>query len=528
MNPRRESGRRNMPDVNEKEMKSFIQKIATFCKRKGFVYPSCEIYGGFAGFYDYGPLGAELKKNIKDEWWNRFVRQRDDVVGMDACTINHPMVWRASGHVECFVDPLVECKKCHTRHRADHLIEDALGIAVDGISLERINQLIKEHNLKCPKCGGELTQARTFNLMFKTFVGPTEDERSIAYLRPETAQLIFVNFKLILETTRVKLPFGIAQIGRAYRNEISPRNFLFRMREFEQMEIEYFVHPDKINECPYLTDEILDFEMNVLSAEMQKMGEQHRKMKLREALEKGIIKTKWHVYWLYEMCKWFIDLGVNPEKLRIRQHLPEERSHYALDTWDIEYHFPFGWKEIHGMANRTTFDLEQHMKFSGKDLTYFDEESKKKVIPYVVVEPSQGVDRAFLVFIIDAYHEEEDGRVVLKLHPKLAPYKVAVFPLVTKDGFPEKAREVYRMLKRKFVAFYDEKGSIGRRYARQDEIGTPYCVTIDYDTLQNNTVTIRDRDTREQVRVKIDELTDILEKLIEGEISFEELKGRDR
>ncbi len=513
-----------MAEIDKKKMKSFIQKVATFCKRKGFVYPSCEIYGGLSGFYDYGPLGVEMKRNIVELWWDRFVRQRDDIVGIDACTINHRRVWEASGHVECFTDPLVECKKCHARHRADHLIEDAVGIAVDGITLEQVNELIKKHNIKCPECKGELTPARTFNLMFKTFVGPVEDEAHAAYLRPETAQLIFTNFKLVMETCRMKLPFGIAQVGRAYRNEISPRDFLFRMREFEQMEIEYFVHPDKINDCPYLDKEVLNFEMNIYSAEMQQKGRSHKKMKIKDALDKGIIKTKWHAYWLYEMYKWFVDLGVNPEKLRIRQHLPEERSHYALDTWDIEYLFPFGWKEIHGMANRTTFDLEQHMKFSGKDLTYFDEESKQKVVPYVVAEPSQGLDRAFLVFIMDAYHEEEDERVVLKLHPKLSPYKVAVFPLVSKDGLPEKAREVYSMLRKKFVTFYDEKGSIGRRYARQDEIGTPYCVTIDYDTLQDNTVTIRDRDTREQVRVKIEELPSILEKLIEGEISFEELK----
>lgn len=513
--------------MDEKLKRSFIQEIAKFCKEKGFVFPSCEIYGGFSGFYDYGPLGTEVKKNIKDEWWNTFVRQRDDVVGIDGCTITHAMVWKASGHVDSFTDPLVECKNCHKRFRADHLIEDALKMSVDGITIEQVNEIIEKHSLKCPECKGELTSAKAFNLMFKTFVGAVEDETSIAYLRPETAQLMFTNFKLVMKASRLKLPFGIAQIGRVYRNEISPRDFLFRMREFEQMEIEYFIHPDKLNDCPYLTEEILNFEMNVYSAEMQEKGEEHRKMKLKEALEKGIIKTAWHGYWLVLMYKWFVDLGVNPEKLRIRQHLPEERSHYALDTWDIEYRFPFGWKEIHGMANRTTYDLDQHMKFSGKDLTYFDEETKKKIVPYVVAEPSQGVDRAFLVFMIDAYTKEED-RIVLKLHPKLAPYKVAVFPLVKRDGLDKKAREVHEMLKKHFTSFYDEKGSIGRRYARQDEIGTPFCVTIDYQTLEDDTVTIRDRDTREQIRVKISELREILSELVYNGVKFEEIKAKQK
>jgi glycyl-tRNA synthetase len=486
------------------------------------VFPSCEIYGGFAGFYDYGPLGTELKMNIKEEWWNTFVRTRDDVVGIDACTINHPMVWKASGHLDSFTDPLVECKKCNARHRADHLIEDSIGISVDGITIEQVNEMIIKHNLKCPKCGGELTSAKTFNLMFKTFVGPVEDDAHVAYLRPETAQLMFTNFKLILDTSRIKLPFGIAQMGRAYRNEISPRDFLFRMREFEQMEIEYFIHPDKINDCPYLTDEILDYELNVYSAEMQQNNQEMVKMTIREALDKNIIKTTWHAYWLVLIHKWFVDLGLNPEKIRIRQHLPEERSHYALDTWDIEYQFPFGWKEIHGMANRTDYDLKQHMKFSNEDLTYFDDEKREKVVPHVI-EPSQGVDRAFLAFLIDAYTQEED-RIVLKLHPKLAPYKVGVFPLVNKDGLNEIARKVYEELKKEFTSFYDEKGSIGRRYARQDEIGTPFCITIDYQTKEDNTVTIRDRDTKEQVRVKIEELKEILRKLINKEITLNELK----
>ncbi len=510
-----------MEKKDEKLKKSFIEKIAKFCKEKGFVFPCCEIYGGFSGFYDYGPLGAELKKNVKDLWWEEFVRKRDDVVGIDACTINPFILWKASGHVESFTDPLVECRKCKKRFRADHLIEDALGIAVDGITIDQVNEIIANHNLRCPSCNGELSSARTFNLMFKTYVGAVEDQSSLAFLRPETAQLIFTNFKFVQKSARLKLPFGIAQMGRAYRNEISPRDFLFRMREFEQMEIEYFVHPDKLDECPYLTEELLNFEMNIYSREMQERGEKHRKMSLREALETKIISTAWHGYWLALVYKWFVDLGVNPEKLRARQHLKEELSHYALDTWDIEYRFPFGWKEIHGMANRTDYDLKQHMKFSGKDLSYFDEETGKKVIPHVI-EPSQGVDRAFLVFLIDAY-TEENNRVVLKLHPKLAPYKVAVFPLVKRDKLDEKAKQVHELLKKHFTSFYDEKGSIGKRYARQDEIGTPFCVTIDYQTLEDDTVTIRERDTKKQARVKISELVEIIRKLIEGEVKFEEL-----
>ena len=498
-----------------------IQEIATFCKRKGFVFPSSEIYGGFAGFYDYGPLGAELKMNIKEEWWNTFVRARDDVLGIDACTITQRAVWKASGHVESFTDPLVACRRCNAKHRADHLIEDALGISVDGITPEQVNEMIAKHNLRCPRCGGELSSVTTFNLMFKTFVGAVEDEAHVAYLRPETAQSIFTNFKLILDTSRIKLPFGIAQMGRVYRNEISPRDFLFRMREFEQMEIEYFVHPDKINECPYLTKEILDYKLNVYSAEMQKCNKEMERMRVEDALKKGIITTAWHAYWLAVFYRWLVELGLNPERLRIRQHLPEERSHYARDTWDIEYLFPFGWKEIHGMSNRSDYDLKQHMKFSGKDLSYFDDEERKKVIPHVI-EPSQGVDRLFLALLIDAYTQEED-RVVLKLHPKLAPYKVGVFPLVSRDGLDEIAKGVYGRLKNEFTCFYDEKGSIGRRYARQDEIGTPFCVTVDYQTKEDNTVTIRDRDTKQQIRVKIERLEEVLRKLIRREITLKEL-----
>ncbi|MGC9310549.1 MAG: glycine--tRNA ligase [Candidatus Aenigmatarchaeota archaeon] len=505
----------------EKEKVETLNKISALCKRRGFIFPSCEIYGGFAGFYDYGPLGSEMKLNLKDSWWGRFVRQREDVVGVDACTLNHPMVWTASGHVEGFADPLVDCKKCGYRIRADHLIEDVMGISADGWTLKQFNETIQEEDLVCPKCKGELSPARKFNLMFKTFVGPIEDEGHTAYLRPETAQLIFTNFKAVVETSRVKLPFGIAQMGRAYRNEISPRDFLFRLREFEQMEIEYFIHPKKLDDCPCFTKDARDFEVMVYSAEAQEKDTEPVRMKIGEASDRKVISTVWHAYWLYETLRWFIDLGISPEKLRLRQHLADERAHYAADCWDIEYKFPFGWKEIHGMSNRTDFDLKQHIEFSKQDLSYFDDQTREKVIPHVI-EPSQGMDRAFLSFLIEAYEEDaENDRVVLRLDPKLAPYKLAVLPLVKKDGLSEKGMEIFGMLKSCYTCFYDEKGSIGRRYARMDEIGTPYCVAIDYDTLQDESVTIRDRDSTKQVRVKISDLPNVLYMLMTGQMKFE-------
>jgi len=505
----------------EKEKVETLQNIANLCKRRAFIFPSCEIYGGFAGFYDYGPLGSEMKLNLKDSWWSRFVRQREDVVGVDACTINHPMVWTASGHVDGFSDPLVDCKKCGYRIRADHLIEDVLGVSADGWTLEQFNAKITENKLVCPKCKGDLSQARKFNLMFNTHVGPIEDEAHIAYLRPETAQMIFTNFKAIVETSRVKLPFGIAQMGRAYRNEISPRDFLFRLREFEQMEIEYFIHPTKLNDCPYLTKTVLDYEVLILSAENQKADKEPEKMKIGSAIDRKIISTKWHAYWLYEVLRWFIDLGINREKLRLRQHLADERAHYAVDCWDIEYKFPFGWKEIHGMSNRTDFDLRQHIKFSGKDLSYFDEDTHEKIVPHVI-EPSQGLDRAFLSFLIDAYVEDkENERIVLKLHPILAPYKLGIFPLVKKDGLAEKGREIFEDLKKEFTCMYDEKGSIGKRYARSDEVGIPYCMAIDYDTMSDGTVTLRDRDSTRQIRVPIAKLKEILKALLNRSLEFE-------
>ncbi|HLG24169.1 MAG TPA: glycine--tRNA ligase [Candidatus Nanoarchaeia archaeon] len=499
-----------------------IEEMATFCKRKGFVYQNSEIYGGLAGFYDFGHLGAELKNNIKQEWWNTFVRQRDDVVGIDASVINHPGVWKASGHVDGFTDILVDCRKCNSRFRADHLVEDKLKISTAGMGVEELSKKIKDNKLKCIKCGNsDFGESRKFNLMFSTNIGPVQTENSVSYLRPETAQLMFTNFKLVQENARLKLPFGIAQMGKAFRNEISPRDFLFRMREFELMEIEYFVHPEKYDGCPY-TEEILDHEINIYSAEMQALNKNMEKMTIKHALENKIIKTKWHAYWMVEMHRFFINLGADPEHFRIRQHVKDELSHYALDTWDLEYEFPFGWKELQGFANRTDFDLKQHMENSKSDLTLFDEESKKKIIPHVICEPAQGVERAFLVFLFDAYHyDKKRENVVLKLHPKLCPVKIGVFPLVSnKPEIMAKAKEIHNELRKHWTSTFDSSGSIGRRYARADESGIFATITVDFESLEDKSVTIRSRDTTEQVRVKISELKHVIGKFLdEGKLS---------
>ncbi len=485
-----------------------IEELAVFCKRKGLVYPNSEIYGGMAGFFDYGPLGVELKNNIKQEWWKAHVQQRQDIAGMDGSIITNPKIWEASGHVANFSDLMLTTKKSKTKIRADQFIEEKLKIAADGLSAEEINGLIKKHKLTYN--GEEFEELKGFNLMFETEVGPESGEK--AYLRPETAQLIFANFRLVQENARMKLPFGIAQTGKAFRNEISPRDFLFRCREFEQMEIEYFVNPYKLNECPYI-GKFSRQEMSVLTAEMQRLKQQPKKMKVKEMTEKKLI-LPWHAYWLAFEHKWLTNLGVNPENLRIRQHVAAEKSHYATDTWDLEYNFPFGWKELEGISNRADYDLQQHIKKSGKDLSYFDEETKQKVVPHVVAEPSLGVDRTFLVFLFDAYeHDKKRGNVVLKLHPKLAPVKAAVFPLLSnKPGLVKLAKKIYEELKEEFNCFYDASGSIGRRYARMDEIGTPLCITVDFDSLKKKDATIRFRDTAKQVRVKIKNLKEEIRK----------------
>jgi len=480
-----------------------IEELSIFAKKKGFVFPSCEIYGGMSGSFDYGPLGVELKNNLKNHWWKTFVQNRDDIYGIDGSIISSQAVWKASGHVNCFEDILVEDTVTKERWRADHLVEDTLKIQTDGLKADEIWNLIKKHNIKSPK-GNPLSAPRAFNLMFKTNVGPIINEKSTAYLRPETAQMIFVAFKNVVDSSRVKLPFGIAQIGKAFRNEISPRDFLFRTREFEQMEIEYFLrNSDK--RCPLLSKRHAELEFFYLSKEDQKKKTMHKKIKVSVLLKKKVL-GEWHAYWLAESYLWFTELGVREENLRIRQHTKEELSHYSSATFDIDYYFPFGWKEIHGNANRGQFDLIQHQKHSKKSMALFDEETKSKLIPRVI-EPSFGVDRAFLTFLYDAYnYDKKRGNVVLKLHPKLAPVQIAVFPLVNK--LEDKAKEVYNTIKEKFVSKYDRSGSIGRRYARADEIGIPYCITIDFDTLKDECVTVRDRDTTKQKRVKITDLAE--------------------
>jgi glycyl-tRNA synthetase len=500
-----------------------IDEMFTFCKKKGFVFPNSEIYGGLAGFFDFGPLGVELNNNIKQSWWRTFVQSRDDMVGIDGSIIANPKVWVASGHTEGFEDVLIECKKCHERFRADVLIEDVLKIQADGLKGPAIDKLVEENNIKCPKCKGDFDKASRFNLMFSTQIGPKPTKESLAYLRPETAQLIFANFRAVTDVSRLKLPFGIAQVGKAFRNEISPRNFLFRCREFEQMEIEYFIKPDQ--PCPFMK-EAENYKILVYSAEMQEQNKDPEEMSMKEALKNKIIKRDWHAYWLAMHHKWFVDLGVNPKNFRIRQHKKDELAHYSSDCWDLEYKFPFGWKELEGFADRSDFDLQQHMKHSKKDMSIFDEESKQKFVPHVIAEPSLGVGRAFLVFMYDAYlFDEERGNIVLKLHPKLTPLNVAVFPLLSnKPELVKKAQEVYANLKSGYVASFDKSGSIGKRYARNDEIGTPYCVTIDFDSLENDDVTIRDRDTTEQKRIKIKDLGNALYMLISGQISFKDIK----
>ena len=485
-----------------------IEEMANFCKRKGFVYPSGEIYGGFNGFWDYGPLGAELKNNIKQAWWKFHVQDRDDMTGIDGSVITNPKTWKASGHVDSFIDVMVSCTKCKTRFRADHVVEDELGIAVEGASLDEIQKQLDK--CKCSKCKSKLGKASQFHSMLEANVG-TDGK---AYLRPETAQLIFNNFKLVADNARMKLPFGIGQMGKAFRNEISPRNFLFRCREFEQVEIEYFVHPDKKDDCPFL-DEVLDWEVQIVSADMQKKGKKEKLMKIKDALKKKVFKSGWHAYWLATEHKWFVSNGCKAENFRLRQHTPDEKAHYSSDCWDLEYKFPFGYKELQGIADRGTYDLDQHIKHSGKDLSLFDDESGKKVVPMVIAEPSLGIGRAFLVYMYDAYEDDKKrGNIVLKLHPKLAPVKVSVFPLVKKNT--EKATKLYKELKKEFVCSYDRSGSVGRRYARADESGTPYCVTVDFE----KGVTIRDRDSTKQIRVSEKELVSVMRGLLSGSVAF--------
>ena len=478
-----------------------IDELTNFCKRKGFVYPSGEMYGGFAGFWDYGPIGSELKKNIKDLWWKYHVHNREDIVGIDGSIITNPKVWEASGHIGCFVDVAVVCKKCGNKTKLD---KHEVG------------------KVKCEKCKGEFESKGEFNPMFTTQVGPIKENSTTAYLRPETAQSIFTNFKLVQDNARLRLPFGIAQIGKAFRNEIAPRNFLFRSREFEQMEIEYFINSEKKKECPY---EIKDLEILLYSANMQEKNQEPKKMRIKDALSKKIITLPWHAYWLSTELEWFFSLGANPKNFRIRQHITKEKSHYSTDTWDIEYNFPFGWKELQGIADRGTYDLNAHQEKSKKSMEIVDNMTGKKILPMVVTEPSLGVERTFLVFVLDSYSVGEKNNITLKLNPKIAPIKVAIFPLIKKDEKQiQVAKQIYNDLKEEWNVDYDETGSIGRRYARNDEIGTPFCITIDDDSEKDKSVTIRNRDDGKQKRIKVNELKEIIRKLISGEIKFENME----
>src|SRR3989344_1607574 len=480
----------------EKHMLS-IDELAVFCKRKGFVYPSAEIYGGLAGFWDFGHLGVELKNNIKSEWWNYHVRKREDMAGIDGAIITNPKVWEASGHISTFFDVAVKCRKCKSTTKID---ASAAG---------------KE---KCEKCGGEFEVLGKFNQLFPVKVGALNPVE--AYLRGETAQLIFTIFRLVQENARMSLPFGIAQMGKAFRNEISPREFIFRCREFEQMEIEYFIAPGM--KCPY-ADEIVDSKIAILDEDAQRKGKEAVKLGILEALKKGVIKRDWHAYWISLVFNWFILNGANPEHFRLRQHLSDERSHYSSDTWDLEYQFPMGWRELQGFADRSNYDLSQHEKFSKKKLSIHDEKLGT-VLPEVVCEPSLGVERAFIVFMLEAYrYDKERENVILELSPKLAPYKVAVFPLISKGKVFEVSREVFKDLLEEFNVFFDNSGSIGRRYARQDEAGTPYCITVDNESIEDKKVTIRDRDTTKQVRLPIQGLRDSIRKLINDEATLEDL-----
>ncbi|MYF78431.1 MAG: glycine--tRNA ligase [Chloroflexi bacterium] len=424
-----------------------MDTVVSLCKRRGFIFQSSEIYGGIGSLYDYGPVGVELKRNVKDQWWKSMVRDREDVVGIDASILMHPNVWVASGHVDSFTDPLAECHECHRRHRSDLLETD-----------------------ECPDCGGELSDPRHFNLMFRTHIGPVEGDENIVYLRPETAQAMFVDFDNVVNSSRVRIPFGIAQQGKSFRNEITPGNFTFRTREFEQMEMEYFCEPG--------TDE------------------------------------EWHRYWIDFSMDWFSDLGIRRSKLRVREHEADELPHYSKGSADVEFLFPWGWGELETISNRTDYDLKAHIEKSGKDLSYYDQPNNKRYVPFVV-EPAMGADRSALAFLIDAYDEEEvnnDKRVVLRFHPAIAPYQIAILPLSRNAKLTPKAREVYDLVRSRFSTQYDETQSIGRRYRRQDEIGTPLCVTVDFETVESDdAVTIRHRDTMEQVRVPIESLVNALQ-----------------
>jgi len=489
-----------------------VEDLAVFCKKKGFVNHSSEIYGGLSGFFDYGPLGVELRNNIKSLWWRVHVSSRRDVVGVDGSLITNPSVWKASGHVDGFVDPVLVTKKSKKKVRADFFIEESLGVDVSDMSVDDINKLIKEKGLKYE--GEEFEDLKNVNLMMRTNVGSSDDFNF--FLRPETAQSIFTNFGFVQDTSRLKLPFGIAQVGRAFRNEISPRDFLFRCREFEQMELEYFVDPN-VN-CVFSFDKFKFKDVNVLSEKSQVDGKGVEVVSFLD-LVSGKLMDSWLAYWICFEFNWIVSLGLSRENIRLREHKKNERAHYSESSWDLEYNFPFGWKELVGFADRGVFDLSNHSSVSGRDLKYFDQESNSRFFPRVV-EPSFGVERLFLALMFDAYSVRKDEKgndvVVLKLNPCVSPVDVAVFPLLSnKKELVDKAEEVFSLLSEElsWCSFsFDKSGSIGRRYVRQDEVGTPFCVTVDFDSLTDGGVTIRDSDSMDQVRVPIKSLIDKLRK----------------
>ncbi len=492
-----------------------IEKIVQIAKRRGFVWPSSEIYGGLSGFFDFGPLGVLLKRKVENFWREFFIKSEDDIFEVESATIMPERVWEASGHLRDFIDPLTQCQKCKSTFRADELIKDLAKKSVEGLKPEELTEIIKKEKLKCPKCKGELSEVKIFNLMLSTNVGPTKG--NIAYLRPETAQGIFVNFKNILNATRAKLPFGVAQVGTSYRNEISPRQFLSRMREFRQMEIEYFFNPEKVEEFKKF-EEVAKTKIRILTREEQKKNGKVLEITVEEAVKQKILPNKIMGYFLAKEFLWYQKLGIPSQSLRFRHMLPEETPHYSKGNFDLEIKFDFGWKEVVGNAYRSDYDLSSHSKLSGEDFSVV--EDGKKIIPHVI-EPSFGIDRTIYAILLYSFREDKKrGWDWFEFQPKIAPYVAAVLPLVSKDGLPEKAREVYSIIKPCFDVYYDEAGSIGKRYARADEAGTFLAITIDYDTLKDETVTIRSRDTTEQVRVEIKRLLEVLWKLVEKEIGL--------
>lgn len=504
---------KNITVVISMSKENLNEKIVSLCANRGIIFPSAEIYGGVAGFFDYGPVGVTLKNRIRSFWRSEFIIKMNSIYEIESSIILPRIVWEASGHLEGFTDVLVECKKCQTQYRADHLIQDTLKIATDGKSFEELSEILIKNTIKCPNCKGELASTQKFNLMFKTHIGAAKQSVNEAFLRPETAQAMFIDFKRIQQTMRASLPFGIAQIGRSYRNEISPRNFLFRLREFEHLEIEFFVHPAGKDDLPdELWAKVKDLQVAILSIPQQEKEEEAKLMKASEILEQRIFSCKWLLYWTLISYDWLVRVGLDPSKLRLRQHMLNERAHYAADCWDIEFQYSFGWKELQGIADRTDYDLKKHSKFSKKELNIHLTEENIKVVPHVI-EPSWGLERVIQALLESAYVEEKE-RTLFKFNSYIAPFQIAVFPLMkNREEIVERSKEITTNLKQfNFQILYDEKSSIGRRYRRVDEIGVPFAVTIDFDTLEDNTVTVRDRDSMEQERVPIKNLAEMFQK----------------